>query len=54
MSENPGSAKAEDKQQEQGRRERHRRKNVQKRRPDEPSLNMAEIREIADLVDEHG
>jgi acetyl-CoA carboxylase biotin carboxyl carrier protein len=55
MSENVGSAKAEEKQQqEQGGRGRHRRKNVQKRRPNEPSLNMAEIREIADLVDEHG
>jgi acetyl-CoA carboxylase biotin carboxyl carrier protein len=54
MSENVGSAKAEEKQQQEQTRGRHRRKNVQKRRPNEPSLNMAEIREIADLVDEHG
>ncbi len=56
MSENVGSAKAEEKQQqqEQGGRGKHRRKNVQKRSPNAPSLNMAEIRELADLVDEHG
>ena len=52
MSENVGSAKAEDKQQEN--RGRHRRKNTQKRSPNAASLNMAEIRELADLVDDHG
>ena len=53
MSENVGSAKAEDKQ-EQGGRGRQRRNNFQKRRSNEPSLNLTEIRELADLVDSHG
>lgn len=48
MSENAGSAKAEEKQ------EQNRRKNTQKRSPNAASLNMAEIRELADLVDDHG
>ncbi len=52
MSENVDSAKAEDKQQEN--RGRHRRKNTQKRSPNAPSLNMSEIRELANLVDDHG
>lgn len=55
MSENVGSAKAEEKQQQQEQtRGRHRRRSSQKRKHGEPSLNMAEIRELADLVDEHG
>lgn len=54
MSENVGSAKAEDKQQQEQTRGRHRRRNSQKKKHGEQSLNMAEIREIADLVDEHG
>lgn len=53
MSENVGSAKAEEKQQEQI-QGKSRRKNAPKRKANEPSLNMAEIRELADLVDEHG
>ena len=53
MSENVGSAKAEEREQEQT-PVKNRRKNVQKRKSNEPSLNMAEIRELADLVDEHG
>ena len=53
MSENVGSAKAEDKEQEQI-QGKNRRKNAPKRKANEPSLNMAEIRELADLVDEHG
>ncbi len=53
MSENVGSAKAEEKQQEQG-NGKNRRKIVRKRRSNEPSLNITEIRELADLVDEHG
>lgn len=52
MSENVGSAKAEDKQVETS--VKSRRKNAQKRRSNEPSLNITEIRELADLVDEHG
>ncbi|CAN5743329.1 acetyl-CoA carboxylase biotin carboxyl carrier protein [soil metagenome] len=52
MSENVGSAKAEDNQVETS--VKSRRKNAQKRRSNEPSLNMAEIRELADLVDDHG
>jgi acetyl-CoA carboxylase biotin carboxyl carrier protein len=58
MSENVGSAKAEERQQEQGNqgnRGRHRRhNNPQKKKHGEPSLNLAEIRELADLVDAHG
>ncbi len=52
MSENVGSAKAEEKQEQN--RGRNRRKNTQKRSPNAASLNMAEIRELADLVNEHG
>jgi acetyl-CoA carboxylase biotin carboxyl carrier protein len=56
MSENPGSAKAaEEKQQEQqAGRGRHRRRSASKKKHGDPSLNMAEIRELADLVDAHG
>lgn len=54
MNDNVGSAKAEEKQQQEQTRGRHRRRNTQKRKHGEPSLNMAEIRELADLVDEHG
>lgn len=58
MSENVGSAKAEERQQEQGNqgnRGRHRRhNNPQKKKHGEPSLNLSEIRELADLVDAHG
>lgn len=55
MSENVGSAKAEDRQEEQRNRGRNRRHNPQKKRQSgEPSLNMAELRELADLVDAHG
>lgn len=56
MSENPGSAKAaEEKQQEQqAGRGRHRRRSASKKKHGDPSLNMTEIRELADLVDAHG
>lgn len=57
MSENVGSAKAEERQQEQGNqgnRGRHRRHNSPKKKHGEASLNLAEIRELADLVDAHG
>lgn len=52
MTENAGSARAEDKKtQAQG---RGRQKNRQKRKQTEPSLNMSELRELAELVDQHG
>lgn len=55
MSENVGSAKAEERQEDQRNRGRHRRhNNPQKKKHGEPSLNLAEIRELADLVDAHG
>lgn len=54
MNDNVGSAKAEEKQQQEQTRGRHRRRNPQKRKHGDPSLNMAEIRELADLVDAHG
>lgn len=55
MSENLGSAKAEERQDDQRNRgNRHRRHNQPKKKHGEPSLNLAEIRELADLVDAHG
>lgn len=55
MSENLGSAKAEERQEEQRNRGRHRRHNPPKKKHGgEPSLNLSEIRELADLVDAHG
>lgn len=53
MSENVGSAKAEEKPSEPNRRH-NKRRHSQKRKQSEPSLNMAELRELADLVDQHG
>src|SRR5215210_2079270 len=51
MSENADSARAEEKEQSRGRgKQRHQ----QKRKQTEPSLNMAELRELAELVDRHG
>ena len=49
MSENTGSAKA----QEETKHSRHRRKKSGNRES-QPSLNMAELRELAELVNEHG
>lgn len=55
MSENVGSARAEDKnEQQQKSGNRHRRRHQQKKKPQDASLNMAELRELADLIDEHG
>ena len=52
MTENAGSAaRAEEKEQSRGRNRRNRSKRKQ---TTEPSLNMSELREIADLVDRHG
>lgn len=52
MTENAGSARAEEKkEQSQG---RHRQRHRQKRKQTEPSLNMSELREIAELIDQHG
>ena len=52
MSENVGSARAEEtKDQTRG---RSKPKQSQKNKQSEPSLNMAELRELAELVDQHG
>ena len=51
MNEIAGSARAEEKEQTQG---RHRQRHRQKRKQTEPSLNMSELRELAELVDQHG
>ena len=52
MTENAGSARAEEKkEQSRGRRQQ---RHQQKRKPTEPSLNMSELRELAELVDRHG
>lgn len=54
MSENVGSAKAEEKNAPQERGNRHKRRHQPKRKPQNASLNMSELRELADLIDEHG
>jgi acetyl-CoA carboxylase biotin carboxyl carrier protein len=52
MTENAGSARAEEKkEQSRGRRQQ---RHQQKRKQTEPSLNMSELRELAELVDQHG
>src|SRR5688572_12167832 len=52
MNEIAGSARAEEKkEQTQG---RNRQRQRQKRKQTEPSLNMSELREIAELIDQHG
>lgn len=50
MSENTGSAKA----QEERRQPHHRSRRKNPNREAQPSLNMAELRELAELVNEHG
>ncbi|MGC2235956.1 MAG: acetyl-CoA carboxylase biotin carboxyl carrier protein [Pyrinomonadaceae bacterium] len=50
MSENTGSAKA----QEERRQPHHRSRRKNPNRDAQPSLNMAELRELAELVNEHG
>lgn len=53
MSDNVGSARAEETSSESNRKH-SRRRHSQKRKQLEPSLNMAELREIAELFDQHG
>ena len=53
MSDNLGSARAEDKK-EQERGERRKAKQGGKKEQSEPSLNMSEVRELAELFDRHG
>jgi acetyl-CoA carboxylase biotin carboxyl carrier protein len=52
MSENVGSARAEEKKVQS--RGRNKSKQSQKKNQSEPSLNMAELRELAELVDQYG
>jgi acetyl-CoA carboxylase biotin carboxyl carrier protein len=52
MSENVGSARAEDKKEQNARRGRQNQK--QKRKQTEPSLNMSELRELSELIDQYG
>ncbi len=56
MSENTGSAKAKEGTKEQTRGGRGKKQSAPKKtsQASEPSLNMAELRELANLVDEHG
>ncbi|MCA1624427.1 MAG: acetyl-CoA carboxylase biotin carboxyl carrier protein [Acidobacteria bacterium] len=56
MSDNIGSAKAKEETKEQTRGGRGKKRSAPKKtsQPSEPSLNMAELRELANLVDEHG
>ncbi|HEY0426841.1 MAG TPA: acetyl-CoA carboxylase biotin carboxyl carrier protein [Pyrinomonadaceae bacterium] len=50
MSENTGSARA----QEENKQSRHRSRKKSGNREAQPSLNMSELRELAELVNEHG